>query len=49
MLKPKELRSFEDKFDDNEKHLKNKEVVNEPSNEIIYEIYKINKEIYFNN
>ena len=38
ILKPKELKSAEDKFDDNEMHLKYKEVFNELSNERIGEI-----------
>ena len=38
ILKPKELKSVEDKFDDNEMHLKYKEVFNELSNERIGEI-----------
>ena len=34
-LKPKELKAIEDKSDDNEKHLKYKEVFNELSSERI--------------
>ena len=42
-LKQKELEAIEDKFDDNEKHLKYKEVFNDLSNERIGEIYNISK------
>ena len=48
-LKRKELEAIEDKFDDNEKHLKYKEVFNDLSNERIGEIYNISKKIDFNN
>ena len=48
-LKPKELEAIEDTSDDNEKHLKYKEVFNELSNERIDEIYNISKEIDFDN
>ena len=48
-LKPKKLRTIEDKSDDNKKHLKYKEVFNELSNERIGEIYNISNEISFNN
>ena len=48
-LKSKELEATEGKFDDNQKHLKYKEVFNELSNERIGEIYNIGKEIDFNN
>ena len=44
-LKPKELETIEDKSDDNEKHLKYKEVFNELSNERIGEIYNISKKV----
>ena len=45
-LKPKELETTEDRSDDNEKHLKYKEVFNEPSNDGIGEIYNIGKKNY---
>ena len=48
-LKLKELEAIEDKSDDNENHLKYKEVFNELSNERIGELYNISKEIDFNN
>ena len=48
-LKPKELETSEDKSDDNEKHLKYKEVFNELFNERIGEAYDISKKINFNN
>ena len=48
-LKPKELKAIGDKFHDNEKHLKEKEVFNEISNEMIGWIYNISKELDFNN
>ena len=47
-LKPKESQVMEDKSDDNEKHLKYKEVFNELSKEIIDEIYNICKKNYLN-
>ena len=47
-LKPKELKATEDKSDDNEKHLKYKEVLDELSNERMGETYNISKEIDFN-
>ena len=47
-LKPKELKAIEDKSDDNEKHLKYREVFNELSNERRGEIYNISKKIDFN-
>ena len=50
-LKPKELEIIKDKSDynDNEKHLKYKEVFNELSNEKIGEIYNISNKINFDN
>ena len=48
-LKPKELEAIKDKSDDNEQHLKYKDVFNELSNERIGEIYNISKEGNFNN
>ena len=48
-LKPKESQVMEDKSDDNEKHLKYKEVFNELSSERIDEIYNTSKEINFKN
>ena len=48
-LKPKKLETIEDKSDDNEKHLKIKEVFNELSNERIGETYSISKRSNFNN
>ena len=48
-LKPKKLKATEGKSDDNEKHLKYKEVFNELFNERIGEIYNISKGIDFNN
>ena len=48
-LKPKQLQAIEDKSDDNDKHLKYKDVFNELSNERIGEIYNISKKINFNN
>ena len=47
--KPKELEAIQDKQDDNEKHLKYKEVFNELSNQRIGEIYNISKKFNFNN
>ena len=47
--KPKELEAIQDKQDDNEKHLKYKEVFNELSNQRIGEIYNISKKNNFNN
>ena len=48
-MKPKELKAIEDKSDDNEKHLKYKEVFNELSSERIDEMYNTSKEINFKN
>ena len=45
-LKPKKLETTEDRSDDNEKHLKYKEVFNELSNDGIGEIYNIGKKNY---
>ena len=47
-LKPKESQAVEDKSDDNEKHLKYKQVFNELSQEIVGEIYNICKKNYLN-
>ena len=47
ILKPKELETIEDKPDDNEKHLKYKEVFNELSGEGMGKIYNIRKKINF--
>ena len=48
-LKPRELKAIEVKSDDNEEHLKYKEVFNELINEKIGKIYKISKKVNFNN
>ena len=48
-IKQKDLEKIENEFDDNEKHLKYKEVFNELSNERIGEIYSISKKNNFNN
>ena len=48
-LNPKGLEAKEDKSNDNEKHLKYKEVFNELSNERADVMYNISKEIDFNN
>ena len=45
-LKPKKLETTEDSSDDNEKHLKYKEVFNELSDDGIGEIYNIGKKKY---
>ena len=45
-LKPEEVKAIEYKSDDNQKHLKYKEVFNELFNERIVETYNISKEIY---
>ena len=47
--KSKELETIEGRSDDNEKHLKYKEVLNELYNERIGEIYNISKKNHFNN
>ena len=47
--KLKELETIEGRSDDNEKHLKYEEVLNELYNERIGEIYNISNKNYFNN
>ena len=48
-LKPKELEAIEDKSDDNEKQINDKEIFNEFSNERMGEVYNIIKKSNFNN
>ena len=47
--KLKELETIEGRSDDNEKHLKYEEVLNELYNQRIGEIYNISNKNYFNN